>query len=554
MSSLVIAGNTSGSVTLSAPTVAGSQTFTLPYGGATTTSSAVDITLTNTSNRVQNIAMTAIAKSVILPDATTMATGGQVFIINNTGNYAINIQLNSGYGIYRLPPQASLQLSLIDNSTAQGKWSTQIGPKLLGQTLPVNIDGTNLSSAYQFADMVGYVQALPLTSTTMLLIWGRGDGSMYAVVATNSSGTLSFGTVTQIYSGTGATSANCFIARMLSSTAGILTVDRNSNSVAVGITISGTSISASPASATFGTITNNVYAQSWAVFSMCAMSSTQALITYYNGSGLLVNTVTHNGASAPTIGTASSAITIAATAILTPNFAAINLTATTAQIFYCTTINSVQSTRIVTISGTSAPTLGTAVTFTTRQTGYSAVGSYSATETWFSNCGNSNISSTAYPTTASFTISGTTITVQRVIYLGVSTGLQAVGTLPTKVDSTTWLAVDWNQLFVQKYVYVSGENIYSSGSNEQAYLAVSYGTGITQYSMNNNAFNLGNLSSSIWNGYNFTSAYPGNGAGQIQMFSGSSTTGIITGTATIASSATSASTSGLPQVNLFTIL
>ena len=38
-------------------------------GGATITTSAVDITLTSSSNRVQNVSMTASGKAVILPNA-----------------------------------------------------------------------------------------------------------------------------------------------------------------------------------------------------------------------------------------------------------------------------------------------------------------------------------------------------------------------------------------------------------------------------------------------------------------------------------------------------
>jgi hypothetical protein len=67
------------------------------FSGATTTSSAVDITLTSLSTQVQSVEMTAADKAVILPDATTLTTKGfPAFVIINTGVYAILLKDNGG--------------------------------------------------------------------------------------------------------------------------------------------------------------------------------------------------------------------------------------------------------------------------------------------------------------------------------------------------------------------------------------------------------------------------------------------------------------------------
>jgi hypothetical protein len=81
------APSTAGNVLTSNGTSWTSQTPATPNvsGGATITSSAVDITLTSSSNRVQNVSMTASGKAVILPDATTLSAGGPTFLILNNG-------------------------------------------------------------------------------------------------------------------------------------------------------------------------------------------------------------------------------------------------------------------------------------------------------------------------------------------------------------------------------------------------------------------------------------------------------------------------------------
>ncbi len=65
-------------------------------GGATTISSAVSITLTAASSRVQAVTMTASALAVTLPNATTLTTGGPLYVISNTGTITFRINAATG--------------------------------------------------------------------------------------------------------------------------------------------------------------------------------------------------------------------------------------------------------------------------------------------------------------------------------------------------------------------------------------------------------------------------------------------------------------------------
>jgi hypothetical protein len=531
-------------------------------GGATTTSSATDVTLTSSSNRVQNITLTAVKKSVILPDATTLSSGGPTFIINNTGNFAFYVKSNGGGIVYFLSPKQSLQLSVTDITTAQGKWATQYGPKQFLQYEPSQPDGSNILGAYNFK-YTTYIQAIQLTSTTMLLVFGRSNGSIYGVVATNSSGTLSYGTVTQIYNGA-TNAAVLFIAVGLSSTAAMLTVDYGTTTLAVGITISGTTVSGSTASATFGVGTSNIYGLTWTAFDIVPMSATEALLVYgTSATTIATRNLIHNGASAPTLGTASAAITASSQAFDRNSVCMTPITATTAQLFYQTTNGTVVSTRIITISGSSAPTLGTAITmtWTSQSIGTCFAGTYSSTESWWYMSTNADMVGTVYPIAVSFTISGTTITIQKAkrsssqswAFLGMGYNL-------SKIDSTNYIAFDYNFGYLNKYTYVSGDTINSTGTSEQSIMSSGYASGISggQY------FATATTGNPPWTGglpYTTTSIgmdmtstiIPGKPTG-IQMFSGSTTTALVVGQGVLASSATNFTANTIAMVQVITLL
>jgi hypothetical protein len=95
------------------------------FNGATTTSSAVDITLTSVSTQVQYISMTVADKKVILPDATTLTSGGVVYQIYNNGTLKFAIADSAGNDIGTVSGKATTAISvwLIDKTTSKGLWA-----------------------------------------------------------------------------------------------------------------------------------------------------------------------------------------------------------------------------------------------------------------------------------------------------------------------------------------------------------------------------------------------------------------------------------------------
>lgn len=91
-------------------------------GGADTTSSATDITLTFTSGRLQIIAMTAAGKKVTAPAATTLKKGTPLFVVKNAGNYRFSFHKNGGGFVCYVDPGQVLAFHCSDTSTGAGVW------------------------------------------------------------------------------------------------------------------------------------------------------------------------------------------------------------------------------------------------------------------------------------------------------------------------------------------------------------------------------------------------------------------------------------------------
>lgn len=158
MSSVVISGDTSGSVTLQAPAVAGTTVLSLPNGSgtvvtstnissyvpparggtsyATLSSGTPNITLTSASDQVQIVTSDASGQSITLPDMTTLTTGAGYFVFYNTSIYPVALK-DAGGTIreYLLPSQANVtntlspiqgaSLVIEDISTSNGVWHCQ---------------------------------------------------------------------------------------------------------------------------------------------------------------------------------------------------------------------------------------------------------------------------------------------------------------------------------------------------------------------------------------------------------------------------------------------
>lgn len=98
--------------------------YTGDNGESNTVSSAVDITLTSASARLQVITMTAIDKKVTLPAATTLARGSPVYIIHNAGSYSFSLINGANGFVAELKPLQSVVLGCSDTSTSAGVWQT----------------------------------------------------------------------------------------------------------------------------------------------------------------------------------------------------------------------------------------------------------------------------------------------------------------------------------------------------------------------------------------------------------------------------------------------
>jgi hypothetical protein len=115
--------NTIADITLSEPAI-GNSDYTLVSSAQTSkeTSSVIDIVLTSASENIQAIAMTAPAKAVLLPDATTIS-GGNSFIIKNTGTIPFAIRDSGETDLAYLDPEQIAIFYLTNNGTAAGVWA-----------------------------------------------------------------------------------------------------------------------------------------------------------------------------------------------------------------------------------------------------------------------------------------------------------------------------------------------------------------------------------------------------------------------------------------------
>ena len=422
-----VAPSTSGNLLTSNGTTWVSSTPATPNvaGGASTVSQGTSLTLTSASSRVQNVTFTAANLSVTLPDATTLSAGGPTFIIANAGVNSFTVKQNGGIVLATLLSGQSLMCEVYDISTAAGIWLTSnkdiAVAGSIGNFTPVVIDGTNAAFPYLGFNSSGcgnanagsFVECLKLTSTTALLVWTRtGNKSVYGCVATNTSGVISYGTIVQIYDGSaGGTAAASMVSAMLLSglTTGMVFISRSATAVVVPFSISGSTITVGTVSSSFGTRSG----QSSIVHSVCVLSSTVMMIVYNDSTytEIRVATMTYNGASAPTLGTATAGIAVQGSSNISPYGCLLTLTSTTAQLWY-TSVSATLATRVVTSNGASAPTLGTAITATVAAGGGTLSDpswqpyAYSATETSIVCEPNNN----SAPYVASYTISGTTVT------------------------------------------------------------------------------------------------------------------------------------------------
>lgn len=158
-------------------------------GGSTTTSSAVDMALTAASTRVQLVTMTAASKKITLPDATTLTTGGQIFVITNNGALAFALRSNGGALVGSIQPAQTVICYLADNSTAAGIWVLNEGTSngVFSTPLPGTVTSVNAAT-------VTGVGITALSPTLALIVYRENTGNIIARTLTISGTTITVNT------------------------------------------------------------------------------------------------------------------------------------------------------------------------------------------------------------------------------------------------------------------------------------------------------------------------------------------------------------------------
>lgn len=244
MSSVVISGNTSGSVTVSAPDVAGSVTATLPsvsgtlatVGGGSVQSGS--ITLTASSSADQYVTPTQFGQAVTLPDATTLSTGKVIFTIYNNSGFPYMIKDNGGNLLGFVKPNDTVNCNLADKSTTNGTWNLQ-------NHLLYSIEATSIVQSPSNDYNTYFVYAVKVSATQDMVFWigaDNGSGSDYYFACIYDSSTQTFGSVVTVRAVTFNTQ-NRIIATTIDSS-NVLAVSVNSTTAvqAVNLSISGTTI------------------------------------------------------------------------------------------------------------------------------------------------------------------------------------------------------------------------------------------------------------------------------------------------------------------------
>lgn len=172
-------------LTLSAGTLSASGS------ALTTTSGSTGLTLTSSSNPVQDITQTAAGQNVTLPDATTMSEGYEYTIINNSSaTYDFYILDDGGNFLCGLAPGQVLKIILRDNATANGVWDLM--PQFDRTGFIISRDGLSTTLANQTlvgSAGKGFV-SVALSTTKILHVFNDDDDNDRPVaIVTDLSGT-----------------------------------------------------------------------------------------------------------------------------------------------------------------------------------------------------------------------------------------------------------------------------------------------------------------------------------------------------------------------------
>lgn len=144
-------------------------------GGSDTTTSAVDITLTSTSGRLQIVAMTAPGKKITAPVATTLDKGAALFVVKNVGLYRFAFCKNGGAFVCHIQPGQVVAFDCSDTSTAAGVLHAR------GQSVETIYDG-NMAEVLNSVDSRFIAVEMMEPTRAICAFRNNADSFLYAVV------------------------------------------------------------------------------------------------------------------------------------------------------------------------------------------------------------------------------------------------------------------------------------------------------------------------------------------------------------------------------------
>lgn len=293
-------------------------------GGALELTSAVSVALTSASFKVQSVGMTAAGQSVTLPNATTLATGGELFVIKNSGLIEYAVRDFGGKMIMLLAAGEACLLHLANASTTAGTWSVGHLPDVALSQSMLQATATTVNAV-----ATSQLSVTRLSATQAIAVWGTGAGTL-ACTLNLSGNAVSAGAAISVTGG-GGPDAMCVTA--LSATQAIVGTKGPPGFLNVcTLNVSGTVLSAGAMLVVNGAIT--------AFISIAVVSATQAVVAYQGVSGL---------AQACTLNVSGTTVT---------NGAIVNLSAAAATQVSVTVLSAAQAVAVFLSSGS---TLGVSV-------------------------------------------------------------------------------------------------------------------------------------------------------------------------------------------------
>ena len=397
------AAGTSGNILTSNGTT---WTSAIPSGGISSAGATIttNTTLTAASPGYQPIAMTALGKSVTLPDATTVSVGSPKFYLNNaSGAYPVGIRNTSGTLLMAIAAGGTAFVSCQDITTAAGVWN--ITGNLLEPGL-ITIDNT-FSSTYVSPRFLPFV-AFDSNKSLHFLALSSGFA---AVAVDNTTGAV--GTPVTVSATASMEPRSVFL--ITSTTAIVFYSSTTGTLIGVVISLSGAT------TLTVGTPSSTLTATGVGVedFSsapkIAQLEATLYLVSYATATGAGTTSVAAFQVSGGTTVTLGSAVNIIATNNVADSTATYPLTATTGLVIYMSAAAAPYTISAVVVSVTNANppvcTVGTPAAGGTRNAATAPASCLlSATKALITPDTNNTIAGAQ-----AFTISGTTVTVGAVL-------------------------------------------------------------------------------------------------------------------------------------------